>query len=199
MSVLIPFRQLLISMLALFLSVSPALANAPDVFKEQGVTVQTSRPFPATQYIPDHDFDTRHIALDLRFDWDKERLLGRETLTFAPLVMNLKTVKLDAANITPTAVKITSRNNTAPQNLQFTIDAPKEKVMITLDRVYQPADELTLTIDYHTNGPQDPGQLGLVGVGLRFLNEVIASPVLALDKLLVGWAILNPSLQIGEE
>jgi hypothetical protein len=28
---------------------------------------------------------------------------------------------------------------------------------------------------------------------------VIASPVLALDKLLVGWAILNPSLQIGEE
>ena len=112
---------------------------------------QNPRPFPPAQYIPDHDFDTRHIALDLRFDWDKEQILGRETLVFAPLVANLKTIKLDAANITPTAIKLGLGTE-----LQFVTDVAKQKVNITLDRGYQPSDQLTLTIDYHTNGPQDP-------------------------------------------
>ncbi|HEV8371506.1 MAG TPA: M1 family aminopeptidase, partial [Pyrinomonadaceae bacterium] len=157
--------------------------SAPDVIAHQQVTVRQTKPFPPTQYVPDHDFDTKHIALDLRFDWQKEQLVGRETLVFSPLVSNLKTIKLDAANITPTVIKLTSirsqseslpgtqtRSSLPLPVLTFITDAAKEKVNVTLDRAYQPADELTLTIDYHTNGPQDPGRLGLVGVGLKFLK-----------------------------
>jgi len=132
---------------------------------------QNPRPFPPAQYIPDHDFDTRHIALDLRFDWDKEQILGRETLVFAPLVANLKTIKLDAANISPTAIKLGLGTQ-----LQFVTDVAKQKVNITLDRGYQPSDQLTLTIEYHTNGPQDPSQLGLVGEGLKFLKPGADDP-----------------------
>lgn len=144
---------------------------APDGVVEFKQTVQATRPFPPTQYIPDHDFDTRHIALELRFDWDKQQLLARETLIFAPLVANLKTIKLDAANITPTSIKLS-----AGAQLAFKINADKEQVELTLDRAYQPSDELTLVIDYHTNGPQDPAKLGLVGVGLRFFKPRADDP-----------------------
>ncbi|HEY6805536.1 MAG TPA: M1 family aminopeptidase [Pyrinomonadaceae bacterium] len=165
MSGVIRLHRALVSFLSLALLLSTVASvsakPAPDFQTQQ----QAARPLPRTQYIPDHDFDTRHVALDLRFDWDKEQLLGRETLVFAPLVANLKIVKLDAANLTPTAVKFAS--GTA---LQFSTDADKQKVAITLDRAYQPTDELTLTIDYHTNGAQDSSQPGLAGNGLKFLK-----------------------------
>jgi aminopeptidase N len=146
--------------------------SAPDqlaIFQ----TPRAAKPFPPTQYIPDHDFDTRHIALDLRFDWEKEQLWGRETLVFSPLVASLKAITLDAANITPTSIRLTATRSAplpVPQILQFVTNATKEQVNVTLDRAYQPSDELTMTIEYHTNGPVDPSRLGLTGVGLRFLK-----------------------------
>ena len=54
-------------------SAAPIIPQAP-----QGLRV---RPFPPTQYVPDHDYDTKHIALDLRFDWQREQALGRHLLT----------------------------------------------------------------------------------------------------------------------
>src|SRR4030095_14669303 len=168
MSALNAFQRSIVSIIACALFLSSGLrvnaAATPDS-TVQTQTIQTSRPFPPTQYIPDHDFDTRHIALDLRFDWDKQQLLGRETLVFSPLVVDLKAITLDAANITTTGIKLSSGTP-----LQFTTDVAKQKVNVTLNRSYQPSDELTITIDYHTNGPQDPSKLGLVGVGLKFLK-----------------------------
>src|SRR6185369_12701784 len=115
----------LISVVLIFSSFTSIARSAPDAPAQQ--QIRTSRPFPQTRYIPDHDFDTRHIALDLRFDWDKQQLLGRETLVFAPLITNLKALKLDAANITATGIKLSSGTP-----LQFTTDAAKEKVNVTL-------------------------------------------------------------------
>src|ERR1044071_2328088 len=149
----------LISVVLIFSSFTSIARSAPDALVHQ--QIRTTRPFPQTRYIPDHDFDTRHIALDLHFDWNKEQLLGRETLVFASLVPNLQTIKLDAANITPTAVKLIGKSSSETANLQFVTDAAKEKVTVTLDRGYQPADELSLQIDYHTNGSQDPSRQGL--------------------------------------
>src|SRR6476646_9591908 len=98
MSTPISFRRSIASLIlcALFLSsaLSITATAAPDG-TIQALAIQVSKPLPPAQYIPDHDFDTRHIALDLRFDWDKEQLLGRETLVFAPLVTDLKAIKLD--------------------------------------------------------------------------------------------------------
>jgi len=156
--------------IVLLLSITAATTTAA-VHQTVQVQVNQTKPFPQTQYIPDHDFDSRHLALDIRFDWDKEQLIGRETLVFAPLVPNLRSISLDAANITATSVKLSSGTT-----LQFNGDAPKEKLNITLDRAYQPSDELTMVIDYHTNGPQDPKRTGLVGVGLRFIKPSSDDP-----------------------
>jgi aminopeptidase N len=165
-------RHLLAGVISFALIISSSIALTARG-QQVSVTQQTrtTRPFPSARYIPDHDFDTRHIALDLRFDWEKEQLLGRETLVFAPLIPSLSAIRLDAANITPTSIKLLNGSSLeTAKPLQFVTDAEKEKVVVTLDRAYQPAEELSLVIDYHTNGPQDPRQLGLVGVGLKFLK-----------------------------
>ena len=109
--------------------------RAPD-FDKQRQTPQQSRPFPPTQYIPDHDFDTRHVALDLRFDWEHEQLIGIETMVFKPLVANLQSIELDAADMTITSVRLL---NGGP--LKFEMNAEKQKLKIALGRSYQPADE----------------------------------------------------------
>src|SRR6187431_2361348 len=108
--------------LALLVTLVGGVAAKPIPQQE---TQRAARPFPPTQFIPDHDFDTRHIALDLRFDWEKEQLIGRETIVFAPLIANLGTITLDAANITPTSIKLSSGSS-----LQFQGDPSKEKVEV---------------------------------------------------------------------
>ena len=146
------------------IQVSHARTIAP-----QATQIQRSRPFPATQYVPDHDYDTKHIALDLHFDWERERLIGRETLMFSPLVNNLREVQLDAANMNVGAVKLSPSTQ-----LQFNVDTANQKLNITLDRPYQPADTATLLIDYQTNGSTDRIS-GLVGGGLRFIKPTPSS------------------------
>jgi aminopeptidase N len=133
-------------------------------------TAQQSRPFPPPHYIPDHDFDTRHVALDLRFDWEHEQLIGVETMSFRPLIANLKSIELDAADMTVTSVKLL---NGGP--LQFEMDAVKQKLRIALGRAYQPADELTIVTEYRTLGPQNRIP-GLVGAALRFIKPSPEDP-----------------------
>src|SRR6266404_8120137 len=91
--------------LALILSVSLGAAAKPVRSPAQQIQ-RTPRPFPSAKYIPDHDYDTRHIALDLRFDWDKEQAIATETFVFSPLVNNLRTLQLDAAYMTFSSVKL---------------------------------------------------------------------------------------------
>jgi aminopeptidase N len=143
--------------------------RAPD-FDKQRQTPQQSRPFPPTQYIPDHDFDTRHVALDLRFDWEHEQLIGIETMIFRPLVANLQSIELDAADMAITSVRLL---NGGP--LKFEMNAEKQKLRIALGRSYQPADELTIVTEYRTTGAQDKIP-GLVGAALRFIKPTPDDP-----------------------
>ena len=164
-------RELLaFSLVVLMVLVQTSFAHPAPDFNEAFQTQGTSRPFPPTQYIPDHDFDTRHVALDLRFDWEREQLIGVETMIFKPLIVNLKSIELDAADMTITSVKLV---NGGP--LQFEMDPVKQKLRIALGRGYQPSDELTIVTDYHTNGPQNRIP-GLVGAALRFIKPSADDP-----------------------
>jgi len=55
------------------------------------------------------------------------------------------------------------------------MDLPNQKLRIELDRPYQPAEAVTLVIDYHTNGPQTK-LAGLVGAALRFIKPMAEDP-----------------------
>lgn len=123
---------------------------------------------PPSQYIRSHDYDTRNIKLDLRFDWQTERVLGKATITVSPLLANLARLELDAGDMTVSSVKLSSG-----VALKYEVDAPKEKLRITLDRAYQPAEVLTLLIDYQTNGINNSGA---PRYGLTFIKPTPNEP-----------------------
>ena len=122
------------------------------------------RPFPAARYIPPHDYDQRNIKLDLRFDWDNEQAIGTAAITLAPVVKDLRRLEFDAAYMTVSGATLSSG-----AQLKFEYDAPKERLSVLLDRAYQPAEEFTVVISYHTNQPPVERR-GLGGGGLSFIK-----------------------------
>src|SRR4029077_250052 len=104
-------------------------------------TPRRARPIPPPQYIPPHDYDQRNIKLDLRFDFAKEQAIGTETITLAPTVKDLKRVDLDAAFMVFESMKLAKGTP-----LTFAYDDKKERLLINLDRAYQPNEEITIVI-----------------------------------------------------
>jgi hypothetical protein len=97
-------RSLTLLLLFSFLA-APASFASPQ---GRAQNPQSPRPLPPTQYIPNHDFDTRHIVLNLHFDWEQQQAIGTETITIVPLVKDLGKIELDAADMTFSSVKLVS-------------------------------------------------------------------------------------------
>src|SRR5215471_6366359 len=142
---------------------TPTPTPAPQARRVTG-----ARPFPPPQYIPPHDYDQQNIKLDLRFDWQKQQAIGIETITLAPTVKDLKRVDLDAAYMTFESAKLEKGTP-----LNFAYDDQKERLSISLDRAYQPNEEITIVISYHTvKAP--PERIALIGGG--GLNFILPRP-----------------------
>ncbi len=133
--------------LIVLLSQAAIARSAPD-FNESWQTVSSPRPFPPPQYVPSHDYDVRHISLDLRFDWQQEQALGTETIFFSPLVNDLRSIALDAASMSFSSIKL---NGKTP--LKYEFDEKNQQLRIVLDRAYQPADQIKIVISYQTVRP----------------------------------------------
>jgi aminopeptidase N len=157
----LPSRVLSLALALFILGGSSASFARPMPQTPQGARP----PFPASRYVPSHDYDTRDISLNLRFDWDKEQAIGTETFSFSPLVKDLRKLDLDAAYMTFSSVKLA--NGAA---LQYQFDDKNERLSITLDRAYQPSETVTLMIAYHTNQPPDERRSINGGGGLTWIK-----------------------------
>ncbi|MGI8813035.1 MAG: M1 family aminopeptidase [Pyrinomonadaceae bacterium] len=130
---------------------------------------------PPVNWIRSRKIDVKHIAIDLRFDWDKEQALGTSTLTAAPFDDSDHMV-LDAAAMTISSVKTTSG-----LDLKFAMDpkADNDNLDITLDRVYKGGEDATVVISYATNYVNKADQdtaIGNFGRGLRFIKPTADQP-----------------------
>ncbi|HMS41546.1 MAG TPA: hypothetical protein PKE69_15040, partial [Pyrinomonadaceae bacterium] len=85
---------------------------------------------PRVNYIRSRDFDMRHIALDLKFDWDKEQTFGTATITLAPLMTDFKQINLDAGAMIINSVKLSGKD------LKFQYDEANSNLAINLEKVY---------------------------------------------------------------
>jgi len=140
--------------------------NQPTPTPTPQPTAQSARrSFPPPQYIPEHDYDQRNIKLDLRFDWEREQAIGTATITLAPTIKDLRRLDFDAAYMTISGVTL---NSGTP--LRFEYDAAKERLSVFLTGLYQPSDELTIVISYHTNPPPPERRFGIGGGGLNFIK-----------------------------
>ena len=156
--------KLFLVVAAIFLTASAIVAQTPTPTPSPSPRSVTARPFPPPQYIPPHDYDQRNIKLDLRFDFQKEQAIGIETITLTPTQRDLQRVDLDAAFMTFESVKLAKG-----MPLTFDFDTDKEKLSIMLDRAYQPGEEITIVIAYHTIKPPPERTALIGGGGLNFI------------------------------
>src|SRR5215471_738540 len=157
--------EFLVAVVSLLVLASATVAQTPTPTPApQARRVTGARPFPPPQYIPPHDYDQQNIKLDLRFDWQKQQAIGIETITLAPTVKDLKRVDLDAAYMTFESAKLEKGTP-----LNFAYDDQKERLSISLDRAYQPNEEITIVISYHTNKPPADRSALIGGGGLNFI------------------------------
>ncbi|MEZ4915941.1 MAG: M1 family metallopeptidase [Chitinophagales bacterium] len=85
--------------------------------------------------------DLLHTDLDVSFDWQKQYLFGKATLTFKPYFYATNRLVLDAKGMDINS--ITLSNGTA---LDYMYN--QEQITINLDKIYHRNEEYTILIDY---------------------------------------------------
>ncbi|MET0752179.1 MAG: M1 family aminopeptidase, partial [Pyrinomonadaceae bacterium] len=160
-------RKSIILVLAFLLAFTTLAQAQPQTVKQIEKKV-----LPPIHYVRSRDYDMRHIALNLKFDWEKEQASGTATITLAPLVQSLKTINLDAGLMTINSVKLANGGD-----LQFQYDKSASNLAISLDREYKFGEALTFVVDYRTDGVVVPNTLGFGGGGgLKFIKPTADNP-----------------------
>jgi aminopeptidase N len=142
------------------------VAQQPAVVDEKPVE---KKKLPRANWIRVRTIDVKHVSIDLRFDWKKKQAYGTTTIKLSPL-NPAREVALDAALMTINSVTTQSG---AQLKFDYANNDLDNNLRITLDRVYQPSEEVTVKIDYRTNwtNQTDPNSLGgSNGKGLRFFG-----------------------------
>jgi aminopeptidase N len=110
---------------------------------------------------PSRTYDVLHYTIATRFDVPNKTVIGEETLTLKPLSSGFKSFELDASSMKIEAVKL-ANSDTA---LGWT--QPPNKLNITLDRAYEPSEEIAIHIRYRSTPerglyfiPESPGSSG---------------------------------------
>ncbi len=130
---------------------------------------------PPAMWTRSHNIDVKHIAIDLRFDWQKRQAIGSAAITLS-LFNPSDVVKLDAGMLTINSIKLPDGTT-----LKHSYDGSdkNDALVISLNRVYKTGEELTIKIDYRTNyiNETDPNNIwGSNGKGLRFLRTSTTEP-----------------------
>ncbi len=142
-----------------------------EVFQNPFLLDDKVKKLPKVNYVRSRDFDVRHIALDLKFDWEKEQAYGTAAITLAPLATDFRQINLDAGAMIINSVKM------AGKDLKFQYDETKSNLAINLDKVYAVGEALTLTIDYRSKGLVVANTLGFGGGGgLKFIKPTAENP-----------------------
>jgi len=160
-------------MLAVFGISGMVQARPADIspFFQQG----EAKKLPPVNWIRSRTIDIKHLAIDLKFDWDKEQAIGSEVVTFAPFEDTNK-FTLDAAEMT-----IESVTTESGSPLQFTYDekADNDNLAITLERTYKAGEDAHVKIAYRThyvNKADADTAIGGFGRGLRFIKPSADDP-----------------------
>ena len=112
------------------------------------------------------EIDLIHTKLNLKFDWEKEAVLGKATLRFSPHFAPINSVHLDAKGFEIHHVTLLNTGR------KVKYDYNDRELTVLLDRNYQRSEILELYIDY-TAYPSD-GEEGSSAItsdkGLFFIN-----------------------------
>jgi len=138
-----------------------------EVVVEETAEVE-SRPYQASNT---RTFDLIHTTLDVRFDWEKQQLMGKAELTLKPYFYATNKLTLDAKGFDLRSVSV--KKNGQLQTLKYTYD--KEKIFIELDKEYTRNETLIIWVDYVAK-PEELEAEGSAAItdakGLYFINPL---------------------------
>ncbi|HZF99419.1 MAG TPA: M1 family metallopeptidase [Chitinophagales bacterium] len=119
--------------------------------------------------------DLVHTKLDVRFDWDKERLMGKAWLTLAPHFYSTDSLSLDAKGMFIHKLELVGKTN---QPLLYAYDDSLH-IKIKLDKTYKAGERYTVYIEY-TARPKEYGGVGSAAItsaqGLYFIDPKDTDP-----------------------
>ena len=136
---------------------------SPITEEERAVAEETRYELPI--YNPSHrqENDLLHTRLDLRFDWEKEQVIGDAQLRLRPYFYPTSRVVLDAKGFDFQEITISG------EPLAFTYDGIQ--VNIELPRTYTREEEYTIDIKYIATPAQSGGSEAILSdKGLFFIN-----------------------------
>lgn len=111
-------------------------------------------------------FDLLHTKLTLRFDWEKEQVIGQAELKLTPLSRTQNKLRLDAKGFDFKAIRFVGSQTP----LNFSYDNGQE-VFIDLGRSFLPGEEINLFIDYVATPAASGGSDAITSdKGLYFIN-----------------------------
>lgn len=113
--------------------------------------------------------DIIHTKLDVSFDWTKQYLYGKATITARPYFYPVKTLVLDARGMEIKEVALIVNKNKTALNYKYENDV----ITITLDKEYKAIETYTVFIDYIAK-PNELKSGGSAAItddkGLYFIN-----------------------------
>jgi aminopeptidase N len=168
-------RQIAAFFLLLFAFSTIASARPDNPLLRAARQDAQDKKLPPANYIRSRTVDIQNVAIDLKFNWEKEQAFGTTDVTLTPF-RDLDKFTLDAAAMTINSVTLAKG-----AALKFNYDEKKENdnLEVQLDRVYKPGEVITVRIDYATNYVNkvetNAGILGF-GRGLRFIKPTVNDP-----------------------
>lgn len=122
--------------------------------------------------------DLLHTSLQISFDWEKEQVRGKASLSFKPYFYPTDQVTLDAKNFNIHAVRLLPDN----QELKYAYDG--RQITIELDRTYSREETYAIEIDYTASPTATGGSQAITSdKGLFFINSSGEDP----DKPMQIW------------
>lgn len=144
----------------------------PDTVYQQEPDVRSYREYRAT---PTRLHNLVHTRLDVRFDWQKQHLLGTALLELRPHFYPQSELVLDAKGFDLHQVQLVDGDRKTP--LEYTYD--EKQITIQLDREYSRSENYFVEIQY-TAKPNERATGGSAAItsdkGLYFINPLGSEP-----------------------
>ncbi len=115
--------------------------------------------------------DLTHTKLDLKFDWENEKVIGKATLTLEPLFYSSRTLILDAKGFVFNQVSFEGKK----ENLKYEYDG--KLLTIDLGKEFKDNESYKIFIDYTASPTQTGGSSAITSnQGLFFINPRNETP-----------------------
>lgn len=136
------------------------------VTAEKPANLKTPEEFSLPRYNPSHTRvnDLIHTRLDVKFDWEKEQVLGKATLTLKPYFYPTRYAVLDAKGFEFHKVQLENG-----KELEYEYDG--QQIKIDLGKEYTREQEYKIAIDYTATPSAGGGSAAITSdKGLFFIN-----------------------------